>query len=216
MTASPGPETARVVGVDFDNTLVSYDELMWEVARERELIAADVPRHKRAVRDHIRRRPDGDLDWQRVQAIAYGPRIKDARLIDGVPGFFAACRRAGVRVCVVSHKTTFSSIGDEAVNLRAAAAAWMADHGFFAPHGLGLREEDVYYEASRPEKAARIAALRCLYFVDDLEETFAEPTFPADVERILFVPDGAAPPSAGLVVCRSWDEITRRVFDARA
>lgn len=205
---------APVIGVDFDNTLVGYHDLMWEIARELGLIGVDVPRTKRAVRDRIRAARDGDAGWQRVQAIAYGPRIKDARLIDGVPAFFAACRGAGVHVCVVSHKTAFSSV-DGTVNLRAAATRWMADHGFFAPDGFGLSEEDVYYEASRPEKVARIAALGCGHFIDDLEETFAEPTFPAAVERILFAPDSAVPSARGVRVCRSWDQITERLFHAR-
>ncbi|MBM4442376.1 MAG: hypothetical protein FJ027_18325 [Candidatus Rokubacteria bacterium] len=200
-----------IVGVDFDNTLVGYDELMWDIARARGFVADDVPPTKRAIRDHIRRRPDGDLDWQHVQAAAYGPRIKDARLMDGVPAFFAAARAARVRACVVSHKTARSSV-DPAIDLRAAAARWMVDQGFFSPDGFGLREEDVFFESTRAAKVARVAALGCTHFIDDLEETFADAGFPASVERILFAPDGAGIALPGVAVCRSWPEITRRVF----
>src|SRR5262245_43078397 len=47
---------ARVmlIGVDFDNTIVSYDALFHRIATERDLIPADLPVNKTAVRDHLR------------------------------------------------------------------------------------------------------------------------------------------------------------------
>ena len=69
----------RVVGLDFDNTLVSYDDVVHSVALERGLISGDLPRCKRAVRDRVRQLPDGENEWQRIQAAVYGPRIEGAR-----------------------------------------------------------------------------------------------------------------------------------------
>ena len=43
-----------LVGVDFDNTIVSYDALFWNVALEKKLIPESVPPVKNAVRDHLR------------------------------------------------------------------------------------------------------------------------------------------------------------------
>ena len=47
------PENLRV-GIDFDNTIVCYDEIFHRVALERELIPRDTPKNKESVRDYLR------------------------------------------------------------------------------------------------------------------------------------------------------------------
>ena len=42
------------IGIDFDNTIVCYDDVFHEVAREQGLIPNDLPANKGAVRDHLR------------------------------------------------------------------------------------------------------------------------------------------------------------------
>ena len=41
-----------IFGFDFDNTIVTYDELFYKVAIENALIPAELPRSKLAVRDY--------------------------------------------------------------------------------------------------------------------------------------------------------------------
>jgi len=43
-----------VLGVDFDNTIVRYDDLFHRVAVERGLVPATVPARKNDVRDFLR------------------------------------------------------------------------------------------------------------------------------------------------------------------
>jgi len=80
-----GDLKSLVIGVDFDNTIVSYDDLLFEAALKRGLIRQDVSRSKRAIRDSIRRLPEGESKWQQLQALIYGPRMEEAKLIDGIP-----------------------------------------------------------------------------------------------------------------------------------
>ena len=48
------------IGLDFDNTIVSYDALFHRVAREQDVVPANTPVNKIAVRDHLRNAiPDG-------------------------------------------------------------------------------------------------------------------------------------------------------------
>ena len=42
------------IGVDFDNTIVCYDEVFHRVALERKLISPSLRVNKGAVRDHLR------------------------------------------------------------------------------------------------------------------------------------------------------------------
>lgn len=204
----------RICGVDFDNTLVSYNELLARIARERGLLDCAVPETKRQLRDRIRRLESGEIEWQKCQALLYGPRIGEATLIEGVSRFFRLCRRERVKVYIVSHKTEFSKFDSTGTNLRTAALQWMTAHGFFESNGLGLTEQDVFFAATREEKIDRIATLRCTDFIDDLEETFLEESFPRNITRILYEPgrESSAPP--GVLWMNTWKEISEYFFGA--
>ena len=66
------------IGVDFDNTIVQYDELMYEIAAGWGAIPVGTPRNKKQIRDCLRQKTNGEIVWQRLQAEAYGPRILEA------------------------------------------------------------------------------------------------------------------------------------------
>jgi len=176
----------RVVGIDFDNTLVSYDALIHQVAVERGFVAAGSETGKRSVRDQIRLLPDGEIEWQKVQGLIYGPRMSEAQLMSGAADFVRRCRAQGWPVYVVSHKTEFAGYDDTRTNLREAALSWMASQKFFDRDGLGFSRDHVFFEGTRDAKIARIQALGCTDFIDDLEEVFVEPSFPQGVRKFLF------------------------------
>lgn len=199
-----------MIGVDFDNTLVSYDRLLYRLARERNLIAENTPGQKKAIRDAIRHLDGGEAEWQKLQARAYGLRIREAELMEGVREFFVACRITRRPIAIVSHKGLRPSRPEFGVDLRAAALDWMQDNEFFDPRGMALKSSDVYFEASREAKIQRIASLQCAVFIDDLEETFGHPTFPASVERILF--SSQRPQDPALRNMSTWHEISEYLF----
>ncbi len=204
-----------VVGIDFDNTLVTYDALMHEAALERGLIDVEVPANKRAVRDRLRLRPDGEIAWQQLQALAYGPLMSRARLIDGAEAFVRQCRARGWPLYVVSHKTEFAGCDTTRTNLRDAARTWMHANGFFDPAGIGLSAAAVFFESTRAEKIARILALDCTHFIDDLEEVFHEPSFPDTTERLLLAA-GVTVVDERIRVMPDWPALCDYFFGARA
>jgi hypothetical protein len=203
---------ARVIGIDFDNTIVTYDRVFYEAALERGLIAGGVEPTKRAVRDSIRNSGDGDLAWQRMQGLVYGPLMARAELMPGLADFLRRSREAGHRVVVVSHKTEHGHFDETRTNLRDAARAWMDAAGFFDAAGFGLGRDDVFFEATREDKVKRIASLACSDFIDDLEEVFLEPAFPAATAKLLFAPDVDEAERAGARVMRSWTDICEHYF----
>ena len=174
-----------IIGIDFDNTIASYDELMHRLAVEWGWLSASLPRNKRRVRDALRSLPDGESKWRQLQTHCYGPGMCDARPMEGIKEFLAACKARGVPVWVVSHKTQFANFGEPGVNLRAAALEWMSQQSFFASERFGVGRERIYFEETREEKIARIRRLGITHFIDDLEETFLEKSFPGRVEKIL-------------------------------
>lgn len=201
------PANGWVIGVDFDNTIASYDELMHAIALERGLIGVAVARNKKLIRDAIRALPDGEAHWRGLQVTVYGPRMHEARLIEGVREFFVDCRRRHTQVCIVSHKTEYANFGDADVNLRTVAMAWLEQHGFFQEEGLGLNRANVFFESTRADKIGRIKALRATHFIDDLEETFRDGAFPHDVQKILLAAHGQASDIAGTVSFATWKQI---------
>jgi hypothetical protein len=202
------------IGIDFDNTIVSYDEAMYRAAVDRGLLGAGAERSKRAVRDSIRQLPNGELEWTKMQGLVYGPLMEQARLIDGVPEFIRRCSDAGLAVYIISHKTEYASYDDTRTNLRIAALEWMAAQRFFEPDGLGLSRGAVYFESTRAEKIARIRSVGCSHFIDDLEEVFLEPAFPPDVHKILYLPHADRVSAKDATVMPTWQAVRDYFFDS--
>ena len=204
-----------VIGVDFDNTLVSYDRLFRTVALERGLSLPPGIITKAQVRDYVRAGADGELQWRQLQGIVYGARIADADIAEGVDEFFRLCRRRRLPTYIVSHKTETTADTNAPLDLRSAAVGWMTSRGFFNEDGFGLRREQVYFASSRAGKIEQIRALACTHFIDDLEEVLLDPLFPPDVERLLFAPATTAPAGTLLTAFGSWDGICAHLFGSQ-
>ena len=202
----------HIIGIDFDNTIISYDELMHKTALDRDLIAPECPKNKKAIREAIRALPDGEISWQKIQAMVYGPKIKQAKMFNGVRSFFKACKSTRTPVFIVSHKTKYATQDNENINLREAALDWMERHHFFTPEGLGITRKHVYFEPTRKQKINRIKKLGCTHFIDDLIETFIDPTFPENIIKMLL--SSSAPDVLRLNVetVVSWQEIHNVFF----
>jgi hypothetical protein len=198
------------IGIDFDNTIIAYDDVFRAAAAAGGLIAPGFSGNKQAVRDAIRLLPDGELAWQRLQGQVYGKGITDAKMVDGVAAFLRRAKDEDCAIVVVSHKTEYGHFDPDRVNLRRAALDWMAKQGpFDGEHGVA--REHIYFENTRAEKLERIAALSLTHFIDDLEEVLTDPAFPPDVARILFA---EGPPAAigPYVWCPTWRDVERQVF----
>ncbi len=202
------------IGVDFDNTLISYDRVFLSAARQRGLVDPEFTGGKTAIRDHIRRLPGGELLWQKLQGHVYGKGIAAADMFDGLDNFLRRCLKESAPIVIVSHKTEYGHYDPDRVNLREAARDWMAARGFFSDSGYKISQSEVYFESTRAEKVARIAKLGCTYFIDDLEEVLSDPDFPSAVKRILFQTGSTRAQFSTFKVCSSWREVEEQVFDA--
>jgi hypothetical protein len=176
------------LGIDFDNTIVCYDQFFHRVALEQALIPADLPVNKQAVRDYLRAVGKEDR-WTEMQGYVYGPRLNDAQAFPGVLDYIRNQVRCGTEVYIVSHKTKHPYMGPKH-DLHAAALGWLETNGFFDPARIGLPRAHVFLELTKKDKLQRIAALGCTHFIDDLPELLAEPDFPRDVRKVLFDPNG--------------------------
>jgi len=201
------------VGVDFDNTLVNYDNLIHLVAEERGLIGPGIKPRKKLVRDSIRNLPDGETEWQKIQALVYGPRIGEAIPSKGVTEFLEECFQHGVKVRIVSHKTKFASYDETGTDLRSASLSWLEQHLLLGSASYGLTVDDIYFESTRKKKINRIEKLGCTHFIDDLEETFLEQSFPDTVKKLLYSPHLPAPEVLNVELAGTWKQMTEHLFN---
>ena len=207
-TASPG---LMRIGVDFDNTIAGYDRLFGELAVGLGYLEAAPAGGKRSVRDAVRQ-VCGDGAWQRLQALAYGPRMSAAEPMAGIGAFLAACADAGIEVHVVSHKTRFAASDRNRVDLRRAALDWLEHRRFLEGDGAGLARNRVHFNDTRADKLACIGRLGLSHFIDDLEEVFAEPDWSTSVIPILFDPYAASVGSGVCLTFHRWCDIEEHIL----
>jgi hypothetical protein len=200
------------IGLDFDNTIIRYDEVFRKAAIGRGQLSADFSGTKQQVRDAIRRLTDGERQWQALQGYVYGKGIQGATLFAGLGDFLRRARAHGDTILIVSHKTEHGHFDPDRVSLRGAAMQWMEGQGFFADQGFSLQPGNVHFESSRSEKLHRIGNLACDVFVDDLEEVLADPEFPGFVRRILFSEQAETTGNLPYEICRDWAAIEELIF----
>jgi hypothetical protein len=200
------------IGIDFDNTIASYDQAFAAAAEAAGLVAQGAATTKKQVRKLVRAGDGGECDWMRLQGQVYGAHMRDAELIDGVGDFLERCREHGHEVLIISHKTEFGHFDEARVNLRDAAYDWMAAQGFFDEMSYGLDPATVFFEPTRTEKVGRIKSTGCTHFIDDLVEVFEEPGFPTETTRILYAADAVETAARPYAAFRSWHEIADEIL----
>ncbi|MGE5503616.1 MAG: hypothetical protein ACM31L_04260 [Actinomycetota bacterium] len=191
------------IGLDFDNTLAVLDHGLARAAAERGIVAPDFTGGRRALYDLVRRLPDADAEWRRIEGRAMGVLMDLAVLADGAARFLARCRDTATSVFVLVHRPPMAAFDPARVDLHRAALDWMEDHGLFAAEGLGIARGQVSFVDTRRAKLDRVVALRLTHFVDTQDEAFREPFFPAGVERRLI--------GAG----SGWQELAAELFRDR-
>jgi hypothetical protein len=199
-----------IVGIDFDNTIVCYDGLFYEAAVSREMIPVDTSPAKVAVRNFLRA-AGRENDWTELQGLVYGQEIKRALPFDGAAEFLALCRDEQVTVNVISHRTKQPFTGP-AIDMHQAGRDWLDAQHWFTDAAHGLDRERVFFEETKANKLARIAATGCDLFIDDLPELLSEPAFPSGVERVLFDPHAIRLNERRFKRVGSWLELTDHVF----
>lgn len=195
-----------LIGIDFDNTIVSYDTLFHKVATEQGAVPDSIPLNKVAVRDHLRAIGKEDI-WTEMQGYVYGARMGEAEAYPGVIEFFRWARAARVPVCIISHKTLHPFIGPK-YDLHQAARGWIETH-LVDDQGALVAPEWVFFELTKETKWSRIGATGCDWFIDDLPEILLAPAFPEKTSRILFDPEAHHAGEAALLRMANWGDIRR-------
>ena len=174
------------IGLDFDNTIVSYDALFHRVAMDEGLITEDIPCSKVSIRDYLRR-IGKEGSWTEMQGTVYGHRMSEALVYPGVIDSLKWARKCGIKLSIVSHKTKHPFLGPQ-YDLHEAAREWIRRNLNDQNQPL-IASDHIYFEPTKELKVARISRVGCNFFIDDLPEIFENSEFPLHVIKILFDPD---------------------------
>ncbi len=198
------------IGIDFDNTIVVYDEVFHKYALKLGLILPGVKKNKQAIRDAIRVLPNGNDKWTELQGLVYGKYMDEAESTKGVESFLKVCKKSPFKVLIISHKTLYPAIGSR-INLQAAAKRWLEDRSFLSK--FNLTESDVIFEETLQVKLKQIVKKRCAYFIDDLIEVLLHPDFPKGVRKILYGQQINGKLTRDIMHFEDWNEIKKYFFD---
>ena len=151
-----------VIGIDFDNTIVCYDEIFHKVAFERGLIQSELPKTKEDVRDYLRK-CDKEDEWTKLQGYVYGMRMQEVKPFQGVIDFFKIASKHNIEIFIISHKTRTPYLGPK-YDLHLSARNWLIKNNFFDRDSNGLEEDQVFFELTKEDKLNRISSLNCSHF----------------------------------------------------
>ena len=175
------------IGLDFDNTIVCYDQAIALLAEELFELPEEVPRTKLGLRDHLRA-AGREQEWTAFQGELYGPGMRYAQPFEEAIATMQKLVAADHELVIISHRSKLPYAGSPH-DLHAAARDWLAKH----LQGSGLFEPPkdkhyVHFLETRLQKIEVIKQLGCHIFLDDLPEVLTAPSFPSYCKRILFTP----------------------------
>ena len=158
----------KKIGIDFDNTIVFYDNLFHKIALEKKLISVDFPKSKILIRNFLRKNNKDEL-FTMIQAEVYGKRILEASPAPNVNLVIKELINLGWNVFIISHKSLYPYKGPK-YDLHKSAMLWLDKNKFFEDDNVGISRDKVYFNVTKEEKINKIDTLGCDYFIDDLPE----------------------------------------------
>ena len=193
-----------LLGLDFDNTLVTYDKLFYELAIEKGLISESIAPTKKAIRDYLRS-VDDENSFTLLQGEVYGSCILRAEPSPGMIDALLLLKSAGLKTVLVSHKTKYPYAGPK-YDLHEAALSWLDKYNFFSDSFMGWATSDVFFEPTKVDKINKICELKCTHYIDDLPEILA--LIPESITRFLYSPTISQTQFEGYKVLNDWSKAT--------
>ena len=194
------------IGIDLDNTIICYDVAFQLAAKKFGLFLNGDGYSKKNLRDCIRQKKGGEVQWQRLQSHVYGEGIDNAHVFTGFHRFLWRCNQSGIEVEIVSHKTEYGHFDEDKISLREKANTFLSnnliDNNF-------LIVDKITYTNTKDEKLDYIKSNNFDFFIDDLIEIIEELTLISDYQSILF----SSKISKNVKSIESWPKIENHFFD---
>lgn len=156
----------NAIGVDFDNTIIDYSHVFYDLALAKGLISSNINRNKATIKNFIVNNY-GNEKWTKLQGEVYGKEIHRAKPFKGVKETFREIKKRGYMIKIVSHRTKFPYLGKR-YDLHKAAKQWIKENDFLSDENIGITDKDIFFETEMESKIKKINELNFKLFVDDL------------------------------------------------
>ena len=191
------------VGLDFDNTLIDYDELFYSIALEKGLIPVQIDKTKIAVRKYLKDNGKENI-FTLLQGEVYGLHIKRASQSYGMMQSLKILKENSIEFIIISHKTLHPYSGPK-YDLHKAAMSWLEKNEFFDQNGLNFRKENVFFEITIENKIKRIDDSGLTYYIDDLTKILK--MINSSINRIHFNPNSEDQRIEGIINMKDWEDL---------
>ena len=195
------------LGIDFDNTLITYDLLFKKAALEKNLIPINFPESKSLIRNYLREKGQEKL-FTILQGEVYGSRIFEATQSEGMYDSLTKAKNNGIELFIISHKTKTPYEGPK-YNLHNAASNWLEKNLFFEKSGINIPRKNVYFEVTKTNKIKRIESLGCTHFIDDLPEILD--MINPKIKKILYNPKLNYLKNNDYINMKKWSELSKLI-----
>ena len=182
----------KLIGLDFDNTIVSYDKAFYLVALSKNLIPKSLKKKKVNVKEYLLGK-DKENEWIKLQGEVYGKYMYKANFF---PGFIKA---KNYKFCIVSHRTKYPYKGKK-INLHNAAKKWIKNKNLCDL--VSIDKKNIFFLESKKEKIDKIKDLKCDIFIDDLENILIK--LPKNLKKIHFTFKND---NKNIIMMKRWSEI---------
>ena len=173
------------IGFDFDNTLINYYGVFFDVAYAKGLVPHNIKKDKNSVKEFLHNNGQGEL-FTEIQGLVYGKEILRSKPSKNVlMGLnYLLKKEKKENLFIVSHKTQYPFIGEK-IDLREAASRWIEKY-LKINEKIIFPKKNIFYEPTIEKKIERIKDLKCDYYFDDLPIVIEK--LPSNINGFLYDP----------------------------
>jgi hypothetical protein len=193
------------IGFDFDNTIVNYDFVFTEIAKELQLDCLHSP--KNSIKNYYEIQLGQPNSWKKVQFKVYCELISKIPASDNFIILLYWLIDNKHDIFIISHKTKYIKINNKNLNLREPAKKWIDKN---IPI---FNKERIFFESSAVAKVRKIKSLNLDFYVDDLLTILNHRQFPIITKKILF--NSPLLELNDIYVASTWDEVKSFIIDEK-
>ena len=157
------------LGIDLDNTIICYDNLIHDLAKKKfkKINFGQKIKSKKFIKNKIIKFYGND-QWTKLQGIIYGKKILHAKIFDGFKDEILKLREE-FDIFIISHKTKKAAIGKN-INLRTAAKKFLKKNDISFCKNEIIDQNKILFTETKREKIDIIKNKKIDIFVDDLDD----------------------------------------------
>jgi len=170
------------IGIDFDNTIVNYEDVFYEVAIKKNFLPkSEKLNTKEEVKSYFISLDKENL-WTEIQGLVYGKHISHAKKQPSLIEVLEYFKNDNYELFIVSHRTKYPYLGEK-INLHIAAKDWIKNN-----LNKLIPEDNIFFEETIENKISRANEIGINYFIDDLEKVLLNKIFSKNIKKILYDP----------------------------